>query len=123
MLYSLTEKDFETALNKSKKDFETHEAKVKKDREEKAKLEKELKEKNEVEQKRIADEKKKKDDEIKAKKLADKSPDKEKLQAWINSFNLVEFGLKTDEAKVIQKVIIEKFNKFKEWADTQLKTL
>jgi len=98
-------------------------AKADKERIEREKIQAELKAKKDAELKAKQEAEAKAKAEKQAKEKADKAPDKQKLTIWVNSFNLVEFNLKTDNAKSCQKVIIEKFNAFKVWAESQINNL
>ena len=120
----LLEAQRKAAEAKAKKEKEIADAKLKAEREAKEKLEAELKAKQDAERK--AEEAKQA--EIKAQKAAEakaaKAPDKEKILAYVDSFDpSVKFTVKTDEAKVVLENIHDKLLAFKKWANEQINTL
>jgi hypothetical protein len=144
-LGEMSEKDFKSILSGAKKAKEKHEAeqekirkeneRLKKEREkEKARIEKERKEKEaqiKKERQRVAElerqERQRKEAELKAKKEAERkakeaalAPEKERLEKWIQSFELPE--LPGDENET-SKEIRAKFEAFKSWASNEVKNL
>lgn len=102
-----------------------NEAKLKKAAEEKAKLEAELKAKREVEEQKIkreAEENKKRLELERSKSLA---PQKEKIELWINQFELPEINTDNFDENAKLKVldIKQKFNDFKKWSVSQSKII
>lgn len=101
-------------LKKEREKREEEEAKKKAEYESKLKKEREAREKLERE------EKKRKEDELKAKaekeRLA-KLPEKEKMNNWVNSFELPELDIEN----ATEKLIKEKFEAFKKWSNNQVK--
>lgn len=101
-----------------------NEAKLKKQREENDRLKKELEDKNEKEgllaKIQIDKEKAEKEEAIKAAK----APDKEKLKVFVNSFVIpAQASALGKESLVTKSLIIEKFNAFKRWAETQIENI
>lgn len=88
------------------------EVKLQAERAEKLRLESELKAKADAEAKAIAEAKKE------AEKLA-KAPIKKQLSAWVNSFELPVTNVDNETSKLI----IEKFQAFKKWSETQIANL
>lgn len=95
------------------------EAKLRAEQQARAKLEAEIKAKKEAEaeaerQRQIKIQAEKKE----AEKLA-KAPIKDKLNVWVDAFNLPETSVDNETTKVI----IEKFEAFKNWSKTQIQNL
>lgn len=108
---------------KARKEREAAEAKLKAEREEKLRIQAELEAKRkaeaEIEAKRIADEKAKKE----AEEKAAKAPDKEKLKAWVQSFNINEAPATSVIFDPAKNTIEDKFNAFKAWATSQIENI
>lgn len=58
-----------------------------------------------------------------AEKEALKSPDKTKLTDWVNSMQIIIPQLKSNESNAVANVIKEKFDAFKVWAESQIKSI
>lgn len=87
----------------------------------KAKQQAELKAKKEAEAKIIAEQKAK---EAEAKKMA-KASDKIKLKAWLEGFELPKIQTQNlnPDSMQLQNEIIEKFNSFKNWANSKIESI
>lgn len=103
-------------------------AKLQKEREEKEKLQAQIKAKEDAEKKAESDRIAKEAADLKAKRIADakaaKAPDKEKLNKWVDSFE-IQFGcpgLKPESEKTYNS-IIDKFNAFKSWAKSEIEKI
>lgn len=110
---------------KAAKERAENEAKLKKAAEEKAKLEAELKAKKEAEEaekKKLSDLAKK---EAEEKRKADLAPQKDKITAWVDSFQLPKMNTDGFDDNAIEKSlqISEKFNAFKAWAKKEIKLI
>lgn len=116
------EKQLFEAKAKAEKDAKILELRIKAEKDAKEKLEAELKAKEEAELKAKKEAELKAAAELKAKQQAEakaaKAPKKEKLNIWVESFNIViPAGMNDDETA---KEIIEKFEAFKKWAKTKI---
>lgn len=101
-----------------------NDAKLKNQSEENERLAKELQAKKDAElaAKQKAD--KEESDRILAEKKAAKAPDKEKLKVFVSSFQIPDQASNIGkEALIIESLIIEKFNAFKKWAETQIENI
>lgn len=107
----------EKALELYRKAQAEKEAKLKEEAEAKLKAEREAKEKLEAEikSKAEADAKAKADAEKEAKKLA-KAPIKKQLTIWVDSFKLPNTNVDNETSKAI----VEKFEAFKKWSQSQI---
>lgn len=101
-----------------------NDAKLKKQAEENERLAKELQAKKDAELATKAKFEREEAERIAAEKKAVKAPDKEKLKAFVRSIELPQpsLGLK-GEFLEIESLIIEKFNGFKKWAETQIENI
>lgn len=91
---------------------------------ERVKLENELKARQKAEEEAKAEAARIERERIEAEKKAAKAPDKDKLKMFIQSISLpVTPDLKTDESKAVAAIIVEKFNAFKVWAESQISNI
>lgn len=120
------EKERKEAEEKARKEREEVEAKLAAERKERERIEQEAKAKAEAEAKakKEAEEAaaKAERERIAAEKKAAKAPDNEKIKAWIASMQITDITdtLKQPESKAVASVVIEKFNAFKKWAESQI---
>jgi len=100
------------------------EAKLKAEREERERIERELKTKQDAEIAAKKEAERIEAERIEAEKKAAKAPDKDKLKAFVNSISLpVLPELKTNESKQKAADIAAKFESFKSWAITQIEAI
>lgn len=105
------------------KDKAAADAKLKAANEEKERLQREAKEKADAELKAKQEAEQKEKERVAAEKKAAKAPDKTKLKIWVASIALTEINVSQHECIAAAKVIQEKFNAFKIWANSQIENL
>jgi colicin import membrane protein len=116
-------KEREAAELERKRIEAENQARLKVEAIEREKLQSELKAKKEAEERELF----RIESERKAKEIADKkaamAPDKEKLKTIISSLSIPRLSLSTENANSVARIINEKFDSFKTWANSQIETL
>lgn len=98
-------------------------AKLKAANDERERLLREAKEKDDAAIKARKDAEQKEKERLAAEKRAAKAPDKVKLKTWVASISIAEINLTQPECMAAAKVIQEKFNAFKVWANSQIENI